>query len=136
MDDAEPVRAVGTIARAVRRVDPVWFAMVMATGIVSAALRPAGPPGPATALLVIAGAGFVIVAAATGWRAALFPGDLRADLGRPDRALILFTFVAACGVLGDGLAGAGHRAVAAVLAGATAPYRVAMGAASISVFAA
>jgi tellurite resistance protein TehA-like permease len=118
MDGVEPVRTVGTVAQAVRRVDPVWFAMVMATGIVSAALRLAGLPGPATALLVIAGAGFVIVAAATCWRAALFPGDLRAELGRPDRAFTLFTFVAACSVLGNGLAGAGHRAAAAVLAGA------------------
>lgn len=112
------MRIVGAVTRAVRRVGPVWFAMVMATGIVSAALRQAGLRDLAGALLAVTVACFVILAAASCCRAALFPADLRADLSHPDRAFTLFTFVAACSVLGNGLAGAGYRAEAAVLAGA------------------
>ena len=104
------------IARGARGVDPVCFAMVMATGIVSAALRQAGLPGPSAVLLAVAAAAFVILAAASCWRAAAHPADLLAGLGRPDRAFTSFAFVAACGVLGNGLAGDGFRYAAAVLA--------------------
>jgi tellurite resistance protein TehA-like permease len=65
------VRWPGAVARAAGGAVPAWFAMVMATGIVSAALRLAGQPGPAVALLVVAAAGFVVVTAAVGWRAGL-----------------------------------------------------------------
>jgi tellurite resistance protein TehA-like permease len=108
---------MGAVTRAVRRVDPVCFALVMATGIVSAALREAGLRDLAGALLGIAVVCFVILTAASGWRAALFPADLRAGLDRPDQAFTLFAFVAACSVLGNGLTSAGYRAAAAVLAG-------------------
>jgi hypothetical protein len=44
--------------------------MVMATGIVSAALRLAGWPGPSRLLLGAAAVCLVVIAAAVGWRAA------------------------------------------------------------------
>lgn len=118
MKPGRPLITGGAIARAARGVDPVCFAMVMATGIVSAALRQAGLPGPSAVLLAVAAAAFVILTAASCWRAAVYPADLRAGLRRPDRAFASFAFVAACGVLGNGLAGDGHRYAAAVLAGA------------------
>jgi tellurite resistance protein TehA-like permease len=93
------------LARAVRRAGPACFPMVMATGIVSVALRQAGQPSWSAALLVIAAAAFVILLAASVVRGVSFPADLREDLGRPDRAFASFAFVAACGVLGDRLAG-------------------------------
>jgi len=102
----------------VRAADPAWFAMVMATGIVSAALRLAGWPGPAQALLGAAAACFVVIAAAVGWRAARHMALLAGELGRPQRVFTAFAAVAACAVLGGGLAGAGRPTVAAQLAGA------------------
>jgi tellurite resistance protein TehA-like permease len=94
--------------------------MVMATGIVSAALHQAGWPGPAQVLLGGAAACFVVIAVAVGWRALRDPAGLRAELGQPQRAFTAFAAVAACGVLGNGLAAEGQqaaRAAAAVLAG-------------------
>ncbi len=90
--------------------------MVMATGIVSDALRLAGLPVPADVLLVVAGAGFAVLLGATCWRAAVLSSALRADLTNPDRAFAAFAFTAACVVLGTGLAAAGLPAAAAVLA--------------------
>jgi peptidoglycan/LPS O-acetylase OafA/YrhL len=47
-----PVTDGGSVlARAARRVGPACFAMVMASGIVSAALRQAGQPSLSAALL-------------------------------------------------------------------------------------
>jgi tellurite resistance protein TehA-like permease len=114
-----PVTDGGNVlVRAVRRAGPASFPVVMATGIVSAALRQAGQPSLSAALLVIAVAVFVILLAASAVRAVAFPASLRADLGRPDRAFTSFAFVAACGVLGYRLAGGGYRLPAAAAAGA------------------
>ena len=102
----------------VRGADPAWFAMVMATGIASAALRLAGWPGPARLLLGAAAACLVVIAAAVGWRAARQAAGLAAELGRPQRVFTAFAAVAACGVLGNGLAGEGRPDTAARIAGA------------------
>jgi tellurite resistance protein TehA-like permease len=104
------------IARAARSADLGCFAMVMATGIVSAALGQDGLPAVSAALLAIAGAGFVVLLAVSCWRAVVYPGLTRADIARPDRAFLSFAFVAACGVLGSGLAGHGLAGPAGVLA--------------------
>jgi tellurite resistance protein TehA-like permease len=106
------------LARAVRWAGPACFPVVMATGIVSVALRQAGQPSLSAALLVIAVAVFVILLALSAVRAVAFPAGLRAELGRPDRAFTSFAFAAACGVLGDRLASGGYRLPAAMLAGA------------------
>jgi tellurite resistance protein TehA-like permease len=116
------MRAVtgGALARAVRGAAPGSFSMVMATGIVSAALRLAGQPVPADVVLAMAAAEFVVLAVMTGWRAAALPAVMRADLTCPGRAFAAFAFTAACGVLGAGLANAGLVIVAAGLAAAGA----------------
>jgi tellurite resistance protein TehA-like permease len=105
-------------APAVRGVLPGSFAVVMGTGIVSAALRGAGVTRFSAVLLVIAVACFAILVAASALRAATFPADLRADLASPRSAFTGYAFVAACGVLGDRLADDGHDAAAAALAAA------------------
>jgi tellurite resistance protein TehA-like permease len=113
-----PVTGGGNVlARAARRAGPACFPVVMATGIVSAALRQAGQPYLSAALLVIAAAVFVVLLAASAVRAVAFPASLRADLGRPDRAFTWFASVAACGVLGDRLASGGYQLAAAAAAG-------------------
>lgn len=113
-----PVTGGGhVLARAVSWAGPACFPVVMATGIVSAALRQAGQPS-LSALLAIAVAVFAVLLAALAVRVVAFPASLRADLGRPDRAFTSFALVAACGVLGDRLAGGGYRLAAAAAAGA------------------
>jgi tellurite resistance protein TehA-like permease len=96
------------------------FSMVMATGIVAAALRRDGLTPAADVVLAVAAAGLVVLAVAAGWRAARQPAALRAELARPDRAFAAFTLPAACGVVGMGLATSGLPAVGAVLAAAGA----------------
>jgi tellurite resistance protein TehA-like permease len=100
-------------ASAVRGTHPGNFAVVMATGIVSAALHAAGDARVSAALLAIAAACFTVLVAASALRAVAFPGDLRADLASPRNAFAGFAFVAACGVLGDRLADDGHNGAAA-----------------------
>jgi tellurite resistance protein TehA-like permease len=114
------VVARDSLARAARAVTPGSFSMVMATGIVSAALRLDGYPVSADVLLAVAGAGFVLLAGVTCWRAARLPMLLRADLTSPERAFSAFAFPAACAVLASGLAASGYRDIAAALAAATA----------------
>jgi len=59
--------------RAVRGAHPGCFALVMSTGIVSAALRQAGQPAFAGCAAGHRGRGFSALAVASSWRAAAFP---------------------------------------------------------------
>ncbi|HEY6295120.1 MAG TPA: tellurite resistance/C4-dicarboxylate transporter family protein [Streptosporangiaceae bacterium] len=108
------------LAPAVRGADPRAFAMVMATGIVSVALRQAGSPGLSAALLWIASAGFVLLVVASVWRAAAFPADVRGDLARPDRVFSLFAVPAAASVLAARITDRGQHVVVAALTAFTA----------------
>jgi len=102
----------------VLRTQAGYFSVVMATGIVSVALRLAHWPLISAVLLAIAATAFTVLAAAAALRAAASPAGLRADLASAKNAFTSFAFVAACDVLGDRLAGDGHDAVAAALAAA------------------
>lgn len=102
----------------VLRTRPGYFSVVMATGIVSVALRLADRPHLSAVLLAIAAAAFTGLAAASALRAAAVPAGLRADLACARNAFTSFAFVAGCDVLGDRLAEDGHDAAAAALAAA------------------
>jgi tellurite resistance protein TehA-like permease len=102
------------------------FSMVMATGIVAAALRRDGLTAAADVVLALAVAGLVVLAAMAGWHVAMQPAAVRAELARPGRAFSAFTLPAACGVVGMGLATAGLPAAGAVLAAAGAAAWLAM----------
>jgi len=108
------------LAPAVRGADPRAFAMVMATGIVSVALRQAGSPSLSAALLLVASAAFVVLLGASVWRAAAFRADVRRDLARPDRVFSFFAVPAAASVLAARLADPGQRDVVAALTAFTA----------------
>jgi tellurite resistance protein TehA-like permease len=115
------MRELGSaLAGAARRTVPGSFSMVMATGIVAAALRQDEVPLAADVVLAIAAAAFALLAAASGWRCAALPTAVRADLTSPARAFAAFTFPAGCGVLGLGLATVGLLAAGTVLAAAGA----------------
>ena len=96
--------------------------MVMASGIVSVALRLAGSPGGSAVLLWIASAAFAVLIVVSAWRTAAFPGELRCEVRRPDRVFGYFAFPAAASVIGVGLASPGGQdrpGVVAALALAT-----------------
>lgn len=94
--------------------------MVMATGIMSVALRLAGHPALSAALLWVAAAAFAVLVVASVWRVAALGRDVRGELGRPDRLFGYFAFPAAASVLGARLAGDGPSGLVAVLAAVTA----------------
>ncbi|MDA8370334.1 MAG: tellurite resistance/C4-dicarboxylate transporter family protein [Nocardiopsaceae bacterium] len=100
---------------AVRWVYPGYFALVMATGIVSSALQEAGWPGLSGLLLVVAVVSFAVLAAVFTVRVAAFAREVLADLSAPGRAYGFFTFVAACGVVGTRIAADGTPMAAVVL---------------------
>ncbi len=102
--------------RAMRSVSPESFALVMATGIVAAAVREIGLKTVGGVMLGIAAAAFVIISGAFCFRAALAPAAVRADLTAPSRAFTSFASVAACAIVGSGLSDTGHRVAAEVLA--------------------
>jgi tellurite resistance protein TehA-like permease len=87
------------VAAVVRGADPRCFAMVMATGIVSVALRLAGSLGLSAALLWVAAAAFAVLVVASAGRVAAFGPDVRRELRRPDRLFSYFAFPAAASVL-------------------------------------
>ena len=118
-DTAPPVhkrqRGPRAWAEPVRHLDPGYFALVMATGIVSAALRDTGRPTLSAVLLILAIVCLAVLVIALVVRLALFPRKVGADLSAPDRAFAFFSFVAAFGILADRLAEDGHRTPAAAL---------------------
>jgi tellurite resistance protein TehA-like permease len=83
-----------------RELNPGYFALVMATGIVSRAAFLDG----ATVLLAMTAAAYVVLVAAYGWRFARHRREFLADASDPVNAFAFFTFVAGSNVLGAGLA--------------------------------
>lgn len=80
--------------------NPAYFALVMATGIVSLACRLLGMPSLATGLFWLNLAQYVILLTLTAVRLALFPNKFFADLFDHKRGVGFFTLVAATCVLG------------------------------------
>ncbi len=99
----------------VRQLSPGYFAVVMATGIMSSAAAADGAGGLSVVLLVLAIACYLVLAAWYGWRLASYRAEFLADATDPATAFSLFTFVAASNVLGVRLAESGYRTATAVL---------------------
>lgn len=107
----------GAAAQAVATLNPGYFALVMATGIVSIGVGAHGLTALSAAMLWLAAAAHAVLLVLTAWRAAAFPARLRADFTDPRRGFGFFTFVAANDVLGTRLLAEGHRGAALVLLG-------------------
>jgi tellurite resistance protein TehA-like permease len=109
-------------APVIRGADPRCFAMVMATGIVSVALRMVGSSGLSAVLLWVGAAAFVVLVVASAGRVAWYGRDVRRELQRPDRLFSYFAFPAAASVLAARLAehpvGSLHGVVAVLVAAA------------------
>lgn len=107
---------VATRLRAgVRHLFPGYFALVMATGIVSTALAADGTAGLSATLLIVAIVCYLVLVAGYGWRFASYRAEFLADATSPVLAFTLFTFVAGSDVLGARLAGAGYYLLTEIL---------------------
>ncbi|MFA7266320.1 MAG: tellurite resistance/C4-dicarboxylate transporter family protein [Candidatus Nanopelagicales bacterium] len=87
----------------VQTLNPGYFAIVMATGIISVGMTSVGMPAISAVLLSVAVVAYVTLVVLFIWRIARFRSDIRADFASPARAFSFFTFVAASGVLGTRL---------------------------------
>jgi len=91
----------GDVGGLLERWDPLYFALVMATGIVSIAASLLGFEHIGRALFAINAVAYVLVGALTVARIGRTLGSTLDDLGSPDRALGSFTAVAATSILGS-----------------------------------
>ncbi len=96
----------------VRTLNPGYFALVMATGIVSVGMRNHNLDIVSDLLLWIAAASYAVLLVLSGWRVVSFRAELRMDFSDPSRGFGFFTFVAGTDVLGTRLLLQGHRDVA------------------------
>jgi tellurite resistance protein TehA-like permease len=101
--------------RAIEGLAPGYFALVMATGILSVGMHLEGVGVLSDALLVVCAASFVVLAVLTVFRFVLYPTAVVEDFTDPRRGFGFFTFVAGTNVLGVRLALAGWPAATAVL---------------------
>ena len=88
---------------AIRTLHPAYFALVMATGIVSIAAQLLGVPYVPRVLLAINVAAYAVLWALTVTRIVRFPREVGADLIDHQRGVGFFTTVAATSVLGSQL---------------------------------
>ena len=103
--------------RAVAGLAPGYFALVMASGIISVGMKLKGFELISTALLIVCIVGFVILLCLTVWRFVAYRGEMIEDLLDPGRAFGFFTFVAGTNVLGVRLGMEGAHAATALLLG-------------------
>lgn len=94
---------------------PGYFALVMATGIVSIATKDRGIDALSGALLWLGIVEYAVLILLYIWRAKAFPSEVRVDLADPSHAFAYFTFVAATDVLGVRLASDHYQGSATVL---------------------
>src|SRR5215469_11680111 len=106
----------GSVETGIRDLDPGYFAFVMATGIIATGAFTLGPSWLSTTLLVVASAGFSILAGALVIWLARYRSRVAAELQAPERVFGFFAISASCDVLGARYAAAGHPMVTTVLA--------------------
>lgn len=99
----------------IKTLNPGYFALVMATGIVSVAVSADGAPRLSGILLGLAIVCYLVLVVAYGWRLAQYRPEFLADVADPAKAFAFFTFAAGSDVLGTRLAADGHHAWTAVL---------------------
>ncbi len=101
--------------RAAAGLDPGYFALVMATGIVSNAFFLEGHRAPSDILFAINGAAYPWLWLMTLLRAARFWPTMQADLLEPSRVFLFFTTVAATDVFAMSIGLRGFAGVALIL---------------------
>ncbi|SES50040.1 Tellurite resistance protein TehA [Pedococcus cremeus] len=104
------------VQQAARGLAPGYFALVMATGIISIGLRLKGILLPSTVMLYVCAVAFVVLAVLTVVRLVAYRAELRDDFLDPRRGFGFFTLVAGCNVLGARLAMEQHTGWTTALA--------------------
>jgi tellurite resistance protein TehA-like permease len=104
------------VQQAARGLAPGYFALVMATGIISIGLRLKGILLPSTMMLYVCAVAFVVLGVLTVARLVAYRAELRDDFLDPKRGFGFFTLVAGCNVLGARLAMEQHTGWTTVLA--------------------
>ncbi|GEL18070.1 tellurite resistance/C4-dicarboxylate transporter family protein [Pseudonocardia asaccharolytica] len=97
---------------AVATLDPGYFALVMATGIVSVGVGNLGLGTLSAILMWLAVACYAVLVVLSCWRWIAFRANVLADFSDPRRGFGFFTFVAGTDVLGARLLADGHHGVA------------------------
>jgi tellurite resistance protein TehA-like permease len=115
MDPTPGVPLRGRLGRAIEGLTPGYFALVMATGIVSIGAELEGLGAISDPLLVLCVVEFVVLLGLTLARLALYRPAVVADFMDPRRAFGFFTFVAGTNVMGVRLGVAGHHGLTAGL---------------------
>src|SRR5665647_1054910 len=105
----------GRVHRALESLTPGYFALVMATGIISIGMRLEGYSVISWGLLAITAAAFVALVSLTAWRFVAYRQAVNDDFNDPRRGFGFFTFVAATNVLGVRLGAEGHYGATAFL---------------------
>ncbi|MDQ0757300.1 tellurite resistance/C4-dicarboxylate transporter family protein [Arthrobacter sp. B3I4] len=103
------------ISRAVQTLTPGYFALTMASGIISVGLELEGFTALSAALLVVCGVSYAVILVLSLVRLVRFRADMRLDFLDPGRAFGFFTFIAGTNVLGVRLGMAGWPGTTAVL---------------------
>ncbi len=106
-------RARGTV----ERLTPGYFAVVMATGIISVGMRLEGFDVLSGGLMVLCAAAFAALVLLNAWRLVAFRASVVDDFRDPGRAFGFFTFVAGTNVLGVRLGMSGLDGATAALLG-------------------
>lgn len=115
MADRPGDRVADRVTSAVAGLTPGYFALVMATGIISVGLELEGVDAVSEALLAVCAGAFVVLLALTAWRFLAFRDAVVEDFTDPRRGFGFFTFVAGTNVLGVRLGLEGMHAATAVL---------------------
>jgi tellurite resistance protein TehA-like permease len=92
----------------IRNLFPGYFALVMATGIVSTDMSANGAPALSGVMLGLTIVCYLLLVLAYGWRLVCYRREFLADTADPRKAFAFFTFVAGSEVLGSRLAADGH----------------------------
>lgn len=103
------------VRAAVKGLTPGYFALVMASGIISVGMEQQGFTVISLVLLVVCAVAYVVLVVLTVWRMLAYRQAMVDDFTDPRRAFGFFTFVAGTNVLGTRLSLAGYPEVSAAL---------------------
>ncbi|MEE2033922.1 tellurite resistance/C4-dicarboxylate transporter family protein [Rhodococcus chondri] len=101
--------------RAIRTLNPGYFALVMSSGIVSIGLHLQDFTVASNVLMLVSVAAYAALVLFSAWRVAAFRTAVRDDMTDSSRAFGFFTFIAGSNVLGVRLMMGGWHSTAAVL---------------------
>ena len=103
------------VRHGVHELNPGYFALVMASGILSVGMRLKGLITLSVLLLAVCAVAFVVLVGLTGWRLVCWRDAVVEDFTDPARGFGFFTFIAGTNVLAVRLAMDGHHLITVTL---------------------